>query len=806
MARDYTNYEDWRQPTSYAEWRGWMRVLDLLRADHPDIVMDHRQTSHIWGPWAHAAGSYTEPIAGDENPESYGAAGEGGVPTLSTDAVLANNMRRVNYVFRTRQLEPNVRIPGFMMHQSERHFDNHCNITRGSLQGGGPSKCANPGHCACEGPNTGNFSSENARDFDYLGYRYGLLSSIGTAGLNNVLAMLPARDEDEFKLFPEEDVAWINKWLNFTDENFEALHETIQLAALDRGPELSAGKPRVGFLDGTASFLPDDSEGFLFLFNPGPRPVQAQLYVDEGMGISNSSSNSTFMVHEIYPREETDGRKTPIGLWQHGQQIDVSVSGHVQVLRVTKIEDPSTIELPIVFNVSYVSAETTIQPTGQAAHKSQVLTVTGARGLTGSNSEAVALTAVSPDASIRWNMQNPVVNGIAVITANKKPPCSELPAGLNAQCNTLLLHFEGSAMLRDMPEATTTSPPKNFSGGWFNSTLSTDPSMFEMLEAIHTSYPVPWQPEDMTAAWLGNRLMLYLYVTEPDVGATKPRLWLDGEEVTLTNAFNSRGNQQKKCYLGQYFDATQQASAAPSRTLSLWFPPLNRSEFLGLFWHGLRNQDTENLIGLPTIGNLSTECGKDESSMPPKPPATAKNVLYLLVDDLRPQLSIYGQKVMHTPNVEKLAKRGMVFDNAYCQIAVCSPSRMSFMSGRRPATSGTYNFVNHIRQAQCSSATARTAISAPSLFLRNVSVPMNMGGAGECCTQCTNDPACQAWTYFSGTQALRPKGPGAYICSLFSGPGVRSPAGLGVISGTKGVFDSAKWTAHPEHYRNSGYL
>ena len=88
-----------------------MRVLALLRSDNPDIVMDHRQTSHLWGPWSHAAGSYTEPIAGDENPESYGAAGQGGVPTLSTDAVLANNMRRVNYVFRTRQLEPNVRIP-----------------------------------------------------------------------------------------------------------------------------------------------------------------------------------------------------------------------------------------------------------------------------------------------------------------------------------------------------------------------------------------------------------------------------------------------------------------------------------------------------------------------------------------------------------------------------------------------------------------------------------------------------------------------------------------------------------------------
>ena len=57
-----------------------------------------------------------------------------------------------------------------------------------------------------------NFTAQNVRDFDYLGYRYGLMSSIGTAGLNNVLAMLPARDEAEFKLFPAEDVAWINKW------------------------------------------------------------------------------------------------------------------------------------------------------------------------------------------------------------------------------------------------------------------------------------------------------------------------------------------------------------------------------------------------------------------------------------------------------------------------------------------------------------------------------------------------------------------------------------------------------------------
>jgi hypothetical protein len=45
----------------------------------------------------------------DENPESYGAAGAGGVPTLSTDAVLANNLRRVNYVYRLRAASISVR-------------------------------------------------------------------------------------------------------------------------------------------------------------------------------------------------------------------------------------------------------------------------------------------------------------------------------------------------------------------------------------------------------------------------------------------------------------------------------------------------------------------------------------------------------------------------------------------------------------------------------------------------------------------------------------------------------------------------
>ena len=65
----------------------------------------------------------------------------------------------------------------------------------------------------------------------------------------------------------------------------------------------------------------------------------------------------------------------------------------------------------------------------------------------------------------------------------------------------------------------------------------------------------------------------------------------------------------------------------------------------------------------------------------------AKNVLFIPVDDLRPEIfEAYGQKHMHTPNLDKFAKESLVFQRAYCQHALCIPSRNSFMTGRRPDT------------------------------------------------------------------------------------------------------------------------
>ncbi len=77
----------------------------------------------------------------------------------------------------------------------------------------------------------------------------------------------------------------------------------------------------------------------------------------------------------------------------------------------------------------------------------------------------------------------------------------------------------------------------------------------------------------------------------------------------------------------------------------------------------------------------------------------APDVLVLSVDDLRPQLGCYGVDWMKTPNLDALARESMVFEHAYCQQAVCLPSRASLWSGLRPDTVGITNLKAKIRKS-----------------------------------------------------------------------------------------------------------
>jgi len=108
------------------------------------------------------------------------------------------------------------------------------------------------------------------------------------------------------------------------------------------------------------------------------------------------------------------------------------------------------------------------------------------------------------------------------------------------------------------------------------------------------------------------------------------------------------------------------------------------------------------------LGLALISCNEHHDSDTAKP-----NILFIAVDDLRPELGCYGVDYVISPNIDRLSDNGITFTNAFCQSAVCNPSRASLMTGLRPNSNKVWDLWTDFRE------TVPDVITLPQYFKNN---------------------------------------------------------------------------------------
>ncbi|HYA48724.1 MAG TPA: hypothetical protein VEG35_03410 [Burkholderiales bacterium] len=500
--------------SKYAQWYGCRRILETLRREVPDIVIDGRQQYQNFGPWTWLAGSYPHPTLTDEQPESFTA-----FPDLHTDRVSADRQRFAAWTYRVERFAPPEITPGFMTHQSERSDEKDV-MRRDQFR---------------------------PRDWDALGWKYSVLSSIGTAPFNHVLNFIPARDPEEFKALSDDDKAWLRRWLDWTEANAKYLHALRPII----------GPPMLGRADGTAAVVED--RGFVFLFNPNPGRVEARLRLDASIGLVKGER---FVLREALP-EEGKVLGSPEGFFRAGDEVSVPLSGaDARVYEV--FPAPEKVEEPVLFNAS-----------GGVELSGGRLALTGVSGEPGTSAEALVLL---PAGKVVRSLS---VNGAAY------------PFKQKGDLVPVTVRFVGKPFGR-LERLGVYDP--NFTGGTFRAKFTVPARVFKQLADRKEKWPVTYTEDDLRAPWLGSwRLLLFAAVAEPDESMDITAK-VNGQPVPVKKAYNSvYPHSPKRTYLGSYLDLSGLRPDTPYE-IEMTLPPLPAGRLLGLFFENIEPESTERIL------------------------------------------------------------------------------------------------------------------------------------------------------------------------------------------------------------------